>query len=231
MQLTVRDVARLLEVPERTIYKWIDEGAIPFHLVNEQYYFNHTALLEWASARKMRVSGAFFDEKVRKGKPLPTLGQALGAGGVHYDIVGTDRNTALRSVVRAMPLPDEGDREFLFQVLIARETSGSTGIGDGIAVPHARSPVVLHVSHASISLCFLQQPIDFGAIDGKPVHTIFSIISPTARTHLHLLSRLAAALLDAGFLKVISSRGARDEIIREAARVEATFTSTAGDQE
>jgi PTS system nitrogen regulatory IIA component len=122
------------------------------------------------------------------------------------------------------------DREFVFQVLMARETSGSTGIGGGIAIPHARSPMVLHVPHASMSLCFLRQPIDFAAIDRQPVHTIFSIISPTSRVHLHLLSRLAAALHDQEFLKIIAARGSGEEILREAARVEATFASVASDE-
>src|SRR5258708_1923576 len=168
MQLSVRDAARLLDVPERAIYKWIDEGTIPFYLVNEQYRFNHTALLEWAGVRKMRVSGAFFDDKRRNGKVLPTLVEAFGVGGIHHSIKAVDRESALRAVVGALPVPDEVDREFLFQVLLAREASGSTGIGEGIAIPHARNPVVLHLSRAAICTCFLEQPVEFGAIDGKP---------------------------------------------------------------
>jgi len=47
-----------------------------------------------------------------------------------------------------------------------------------------------------IALCFLSQPIDFGALDGKPVQILFTIISPTIRMHLHLLSKLAFCLRD-----------------------------------
>ena len=49
----------------------------------------------------------------------------------------------LRAVVARMPLADEGDRELLLDVLLAREAMGSTGVGDGIAIPHVRNPVVL----------------------------------------------------------------------------------------
>jgi PTS system nitrogen regulatory IIA component len=58
-------------------------------------------------------------------------------------------------------------------------------------------------------------------MDGKPVHALFSLISPTVRTHLHLLSRLAFALRDAGFKTAVARRTSADEILQEARRVEA----------
>ena len=70
---------------------------------------------------------------------------------------------------------------------MARESLGSTGIGDGIAIPHVRNPIVMHIPRPTITLCFLEHPIDFGALDGQPVHTLFTIVSPTVRAHLHLL--------------------------------------------
>ena len=90
------------------------------------------------------------------------------------------------------------DQDFLLRVLLAREALESTGIGDGIAIPHVRNPVVLHVSRPMITLCFLEQAVDYGALDGKPVNTVFSLISPTVRAHLRLLSRLSFALQDPG---------------------------------
>ncbi len=88
-------------------------------------------------------------------------------------------------------LPEEVDREFLLRVLVAREEFSSTGIGEGIAIPHVRNPVVLHISKPMVTLFFLEHPIDFGAIDGQPVFALFMLISPTVRAHLHLISRLA----------------------------------------
>ena len=86
----------------------------------------------------------------------------------------------------SMRLPEEVDSEFLYQVLLAREALGSTGMGDGIAIPHVRNPIVLHLSRPMVTLCFLETPIDFGSLDGKPVTTLFTLISPTVRAHLHL---------------------------------------------
>lgn len=71
---------------------------------------------------------------------------------------------------------------------------GSTGIGDGIAIPHPRSPLIFNLPHASLTLSFLEKPIDFGALDGKPVFAAFTILSQTVRGHIHLISRLAHVL-------------------------------------
>jgi PTS system nitrogen regulatory IIA component len=71
-----------------------------------------------------------------------------------------------------------------------------------------------------VTLCFLERPVDFGALDGKPVHCLFTLVSPTIRAHLHLLSRLAYALRDPGFQAVIQRQGLRDEILTESRRVE-----------
>ena len=225
MQLNVRDVSRLLNVSEKTVYRWVNQGVLPGYRVNEQYRFNRAELLEWATSRKMNVSAALFDEPESNATPIPGLIDALQAGGIVYRLDGTDKESVLRAVVEQMRLPEEVDRAFLLRVLLAREALQSTGIGDGIAIPHVRNPIVLHVSRPMITLCFLERPIDFGALDGKPVHVLFSLISPTVRAHLQLLSRLSFALHDAAFKKTVTRQASRDEILNEARRVEAALGS------
>jgi len=220
MQLGVREVSKLLNVSEKTIYRWVGQGILPAYRVNEQYRFNRAELLEWATSRKMNVSAAVFDEPESNATPIPGLVEALQAGGIFYRLSGADKEGALRAVVEHMRLPEEVDREFLLRVLLAREALQSTGIGDGIAIPHVRNPIVLHVSRPMITLCFLERPIDFGALDGKPVHVMFSLVSPTVRAHLRLLSRLSFALHDPAFKKAVTGQASREEILREAQRVE-----------
>lgn len=227
MQLVVRDVARLFNVSEKTVYRWIDQGILPAYRINDQYRFNRAELLEWATSRRMNVSPEIFAEPESSATPLPGLVDALQAGGVFYRIGGTNKETVLRAVVETLRLPEEVDRDFLLRVLLAREALESTGIGDGIAIPHVRNPVVLHVSRPMVTLCFLEQAVDFGALDGKPVNIVFSLISPTVRAHLRLLSRLSFALQDSGFKAVIAQQGSRDEIFAEARRVEAGLRTAA----
>jgi nitrogen PTS system EIIA component len=117
-----------------------------------------------------------------------------------------------------MSLPEEVDRGFLLEVILARESLGSTGIGDGIAIPHVRNPIVMHISRPMVTLCFLERPVDFGALDGQPVHTLFTLVSPMIRAHLHLLSHLSFALREPRFHQAIISQGSREEILDAARR-------------
>jgi len=219
MKLGVRDVSELLDVSDKTVYRWIADRKLPGYRMSGQYRFSRAEVLAWATANKVNVSLAALRERENEDQPLPTLTQALQAGGIFYRIEGHNLESALRNVVEAVRLPDEVDREFLFQALLAREKLASTGLGDGIAIPHARNPVVLHVDKAVISLCFLERPVDFGALDGKPVQALFTLITPSVRAHLHLLSRLAFALRDEPFKALVRGQASRDELMEAVRRI------------
>jgi len=223
MQLTTQDAAKLLNVSTKTIYRWIKQEVIPVYRINDQFRFNRAELLEWATSRRIQISPEIFLEGELSKVALPTLSGALKAGGVMYRVEGRDKPSVLRSVVAVLNLPEEVDREFLYQVLLARETLGSTGIGNGIAIPHVRNPIVLHVTKPTVTLCFLEHPIDFDAVDGRPVDTLFTFISPSIRAHLHLLSRLSFVLQDKQFKAAIEKRASREVLMEALARAEAAI--------
>ncbi len=126
----------------------------------------------------------------------------------------------LQSIIRLLRLPEEVDVNFLLQVLLARESLGSTGVGDGIAIPHTRNPIVLHIPKPMVALCFLEHAVDFGALDGKPVTIVFMLITPTVRSHLHLLSRLAFGLKDDAWLALLKQPASRPEILTALNKIE-----------
>jgi len=212
MNLSVKDAARLLSVSEKTIYRWIKQEVVPAYRVHEQYRFNRSELLEWATARRISVTPEAFHEPETDAAPLPALSEALEAGGIFYRLEGKSRDEVLADVVDHLRLPDEVDRRYLLQVLVARERLASTAVGDGIAIPHPRNPVLLHVTRPTVTLGFLENPVDFHALDGRPVRILFTLITPTLRSHLHLLSMLGFALKDRDFRKVLEEVGSREEI-------------------
>ncbi|NCP03056.1 MAG: PTS transporter subunit EIIA [Deltaproteobacteria bacterium] len=218
MNATVKDAASLLSVSEKTIYRWIKQELVPFYRINEQYRFNRAELLEWATSRRMGIAPDAFHEEVPGDSPLPELTTALETGGIVYRLGGSNREEALSRLVAELRLPEEVDRDYLLKVLNAREELASTGLGDGIALPHPRNPVLLHVTKPSITLAFLEKPINFHALDGKPVHTLFCLISPSLRAHLHLLSLLSFVLRDRKFRALIDSQGSREQILAQLYR-------------
>jgi PTS system nitrogen regulatory IIA component len=78
-----------------------------------------------------------------------------------------------------------------------------------------------------ITLCFLEKPIDYGALDGKPVQVLFSLISPTVKSHLQLLARLSFALHDARFKGAVMRQARPEEIFSESRRVESLLIAAA----
>jgi nitrogen PTS system EIIA component len=193
MQLTVRDASGLINIPEKMIYRLIKRNGIPFYRLKKSYFFNRAELLEWAISHSVGVSPDLFKDRLPQAS-LPDLAGALERGGVHTISGASTKRDVLRNVVALMPDLTDAGRDAILQALLARESLGSTAIGGGIAIPHVRNPIVLDIKEPLILLCFLEPPIDFGAKDEMPVSTIFTMISPNARIHLHLLARLSFAL-------------------------------------
>jgi PTS system nitrogen regulatory IIA component len=228
MQLTVRDVSKFLNVAEATVVRWVKQRGLPARDVGGQYRFHRAELLEWATANGLKVSVEMFDRLEAEDETPPSLAVALQAGGVFYDLPDSTKERALRALVEVLPLPDGSDREVLLRLFLAREAAATTALGGGIALPHVRNPIVLRVDRPLVTLCFLERAVDFGALDGQPVGVLFSLICPTVRTHLQMLSRLSYALHDAGFKDVVTRRGRPEEIFREARRVEAALPAPNG---
>ena len=166
------------------------------------------------------VSRRLLDQARRKPDVVPPLSSLLTTGGIHYTVAGATKSAVLRQVVSLLPLPPDVDREFLVTVLEAREAMGSTGIGDGIAIPHVRNPILLHVPDPFVTLCLLDHPVEFDAVDGKPVHALFSVISPTVPAHLRILAQLAVVLRDGELRRLLWSRAASETILSRVRTLE-----------
>lgn len=223
MKLSVKDAASLLKVSEDVIYRWVKDGVLPACSINEQYRFNRAELLEWALSRQMDIAADVFVEEQPARAHQSSLAEALAAGDVLYGVEGDDKASVLRSIIDVLILPEEVEREFLYQVLLAREALGSTGIGGGVAIPHVRNPVILHITRPAVTICFLKRPIDFQAIDGQPVHTLFLLITPTIRAHLHLLSRLGFVLRAQEVKAALARQAPREELLAALALAEAAL--------
>ena len=95
---------------------------------------------------------------------------------------------------RAAALTGQGEREIL-EILQQREKLGSTGIGNGIAIPHGKLPKLERLFGM---FARLDRPIDFEALDGQPVDLIFLLLAPegAGADHLKALARVARLLRD-----------------------------------
>jgi len=219
MKLSVREAAAHLGVDEATVRRWVNQRGLPVHQVSERLYLNPVELWEWAVENGIPVSRKLLDE-ARTSDEVGPLHTLLRAGGVFHDVPGTSKTEVLRAIVERLPLPPEQDRAFLLGVLEAREAMGSTGIGDGIAIPHVRNPIVLHIEQPFVTLCLLRNPVDFGAVDGQPVHALFIVVSPTVPAHLKILARLGFVLRDDDLRKMLRAGAPAGDIIDRVELIE-----------
>ena len=225
MQLTLREAAGYLGVTESVLRRWITDRDLPVHEAHERVYLNAVELWEWAVEHGVQASRRLLEHARRAPDPVPPISELLRAGGIFHDVDAPDKLGVLREFVARLPLPPEQNRDALLSVLEAREAMGSTGIGDGIAIPHVRNPIVLHVEQPFVTLCLLRRAVDFDALDGKPVHALFMVVSPTVPVHLRILGQLGFLLRDEELRRLLRDRAPADTIIDRMAMVEATRTT------
>ena len=122
------------------------------------------------------------------------LENILTPGRSLVNVPGGSKKRVLEQIANlvARELP-ELDGQDIFESLIAREKLGSTGFGNGSAIPHCRLP---GCSAPISALLRLDAPVDFDAIDGAPVDLLFVLLVPEAATdeHLELLRQIASML-------------------------------------
>jgi PTS system nitrogen regulatory IIA component len=123
-------------------------------------------------------------------------------------------------MVNLIPMPADADRGHMLAILEAREAMGSTGIGNGIAIPHVRNPILLAVGRPQVSLFLLRHPVDFESVDDLPVHAIFLVISSTVPVHLRILAQLGYILRDPGLRELLQRKAATDEILARIRELE-----------
>ncbi len=221
MEVPLFEFAECMNTDPGTVERWIRQGRIPVKRKGDSCIFNREVLEKWAAAHNIRF---VMPGKARPGEPeiaADSLVAAMASGGVHYDVPGRSVSEVLRAAAdRLEGLPDRESRDILYEKLIDREQMMSTGIGKGVAVPHPRTPLQDKAVDARIGVCFLETPVDFRAVDKKPVDVLFVLVTPTARQHLHLLSRISFCLREDAFLRILNQRPDRERFLKAVAEFE-----------
>lgn len=220
MKLTIDEVAQCLDVPLSTVERWIRQGRIPVGKSGGECIFQKPILEVWA--KKHNISFTLSDKKVKKhsqDKPA-NLFNAMAFGGVYYGIEGDNVSEVLESALKNIAFLDQDEKETLWVKLLEREEMASTGIGRGIAIPHPRTPLDESMEEPVIVTCFLKNPVDYRAVDSFPVFVLFILLSPSIKTHLHLLSRLAFCVRDASFVEFLKRVPDQEKLLEKVENLE-----------
>jgi PTS system nitrogen regulatory IIA component len=222
--LTAKEVAQLLQTPMVTVLRWVYQGKIPCKQKKSGCVFNENEICEWARSHDLLLADKLEKEpdaltQLRQEESF-SLKRAVEQGGIIRNLEGSDIYSVLKHAVGRLKLPENADREMLFNELINREEIASTGIGKGVAIPHPRNALNLNLEQPLITTAFLEQPVDFNAVDGEKVFVLFLMLSPHTRIHLKLLSRLSMCLRDKEFLATLEKKAGEKEILAKIEQIE-----------
>ena len=154
-----------------------------------------------------------------------SLADLIRRGGVYYNIGGSGPTEALKEAVRAIALPKEVDRERLLAAVLEREALMPTAIGNGVAIPHPRNPIISDPALQRVAVFFRKTPVSYNALDRKPVSALFLILSADARSHLGVLATLSHLCQSADFIDFLASRPSTEELTSRIASAEASWRS------
>ncbi|QJA06939.1 PTS sugar transporter subunit IIA [Thermosulfurimonas marina] len=127
------------------------------------------------------------------------------------DLQVPDKWAFFREVSRALAEETGFAAERIEAVLVERERLGSTALGEGVALPHARLPLLPRIF---VSVARSRQGVPFESPNGRPVHLIFTILAPeeAQALYLHCLSRVASLLREPGVRKALMEAPGREEL-------------------
>jgi PTS system nitrogen regulatory IIA component len=220
MTLTIKEVAQRLHLPIETVHRWIRQGKIPMQLNRGEYMIRSEMLERWAKEHKLGVVELSGNLKTADTDDFDSILAAMQRGGVFYDVAGQNREAVLRSAVELIPNIEPHERDLVYNTLIEREQLASTGIGNGIALPHPRSNPGIDLKLGQITTCFLTRAVDFDAIDARPVSILMVLLSRSTKQHVTMLSKLSYYLRNTAYRELLLMRPEAEQIFKALADME-----------
>lgn len=130
------------------------------------------------------------------------LSERLTPNRIRIPLTSETKDEVLRELVSILPNHDDEARERILQAIVEREAKMSTGIGQGVAIPHGKCELVTEME---IAFGISARPIDFASLDGKPVLIFFLLVSAPDKSgpHIRALAQIS---------RMLSSPSLRDEL-------------------
>lgn len=131
------------------------------------------------------------------------IAKLIHNGGIYKNVEGNTPAEIYEKISKMIDLPDGITSEMVYNSLCSREEVLSTAVGNGIALPHARTPIFKDDSNQKICVVYLKKPIDMKAPDERMVFVMFILLTSNSQFHLKVLSSLAGLFRNAKFRKAL----------------------------
>ncbi|MCB1135094.1 MAG: PTS sugar transporter subunit IIA [Chlamydiia bacterium] len=226
MDLKLNDVAELLNVSEATISAWLEDGKIPAYRIDEEYRFDRLEIEDWVMKQKLNEThGAspFSETEVKeKSERSPSskgggsqqfcLYRAIYHGMVIVDAEGDGKEDLIRRATEEIAPPLQLDPLVLSELLLDREALMPTALANGVGVPHTRDQIYDRY-HDVVAVVFPKEPVEYGALDNIPVHSLFFLFANSNKRHLHLLAKIAHLAYSPEALELLQRKPSKSELL------------------
>lgn len=225
MDLKIKDVADLLNVSEKTIRRWLSDGKIPAYRINQQYRFSRMEVEDWVINQKLGKAHEIATEQksedpddshasnTMRGSQQFSLYRALHKGNVIGNVPGHTKEEVIRTTMKMIAKDLNLDADVLTELLLDRERMHPTALNKGVGIPHTRD-FLLSSSHDVVTIVFPENPLQYGALDGKPVHTLFFLFACDDKHHLHLLAKIAHLCSQPATLELLQRKPSKEELLK-----------------
>jgi PTS system nitrogen regulatory IIA component len=218
MDLKIKDVADLLNISETTVRRWLGEGKIPAYRISQQYRFNRAEIEDWVILHKQGKINTFTpdkngeSEKGVSGSKQFSLYRAIYKGQVLSGIPGKTKEDVIRATMKKIAPEMHLDADVLTELLLDRERLQPTALNNGLGIPHTRD-FLLSSPNDVVTVAFPDRPLEYGALDGKPVHTLFFLFAANDKKHLHLLAKIAHLSSQPKAVSLLQSKPNREQLL------------------
>lgn len=184
--LALPEVAELLGLEPVTLESMASAGDLPAYKMEGHWHFSRTELEAWVLQHNPALLQKAPGELLGAGRHR--LYRALHHGGVYAGVKGRTKEEVIGKVVHELAARHQLDAEGVTRLLLQREEI-PCALNEGIAIPHTRD---FYLSHQDlVVVAYPERSIPYGALDGKPVHTLFFLFASEDRHHLDLMAKIA----------------------------------------
>ncbi len=206
MDLKLKDLAEILQVSQKTIYRWINDNKIPYYRINHQYRFKTDEINRWAVNNKMEIPQSKSIEPFN-------FSDCIKNGGIFYNISGDNIFQSLEEALSIINIPFGFERKKINSLILDRERKASTLLNNGIMIPHPSTPIIKSYNRESISLCFLVKPIQYSNENKMMVSVFFIILMSSKERFMRTLSTITALCEKTEFIDFMKKTPLRKEIL------------------
>jgi len=214
MILTLKELAEHLKLNDRTVMRMLKTGQIQGVKVGGQWRFNGSQIDRVFFPAEIGSEDVPLSELTHTQFGIP-VSRLTNENRIFLDMKATNVEEAIAELTNPQLFNSLVlDIQDLRAKCMARESLLSTGVGNGIAVPHPRDPIPTLRASGCIVIGRSKAGIDYNAADGKPVHLFFLICSQTIELHLHLIGKIATLIHHQKFIDLCKTTESPSEIIR-----------------